>query len=137
MYDAELRLFHVVSNQSSNRDAESLIASLFALTRTLPARTRVSAALAHGNPSSEIIQHARLMRADLIVLGSEQRSAPVRFGNARRDVASQAGCPVLHVRPNAPTVDKAPGLQKCVLWRSTSDARTRVIGTRSFAAGPA
>src|SRR5918999_860273 len=70
-YDAELRLFHVVSNERSCRDAESLISSLFALTRTLPARARVSAALAYGDPSSEIVQHARLMRADLIVLARE------------------------------------------------------------------
>ena len=101
MHGAELRLFHVVRNGSHGRDAEGLIAYLFALTRNLPERGRVSAALAYGDPSSEIIQHARLTRADLIVLGTERRSAP---DEVRRtivaDVATRAPCPVLHVRPH-------------------------------------
>jgi nucleotide-binding universal stress UspA family protein len=99
--NAELRLFHVVCDASRSRDANSLIASLFTLTRTLPERTRVSAALAYGDPSSEIIQHARLMRADLVVLGSERRSAPAEVHRTIvADVATHAGCPVLHVRPH-------------------------------------
>jgi nucleotide-binding universal stress UspA family protein len=101
MYDAELRLFHVVGNRSCGDGAERLIASLFDLTRTLPERTRVSAALAYGDPASEIIQHARLMRADLIVLGTERRSPPAEMGSTIvADVATRAGCPVLHVRPH-------------------------------------
>ena len=101
MYDAELRLFHVVCDGSRSRDADSLIASLFALTRTLPERTRVSAALAFGDPSWEIIQHARVMAADLIVLGTERRSAPAEVGRTIvADVATHVGCPVLHVRPH-------------------------------------
>jgi len=117
MYDAELRLFHVAcggrrGRDEESRDAESLISSLFALTHTLPERTRVSAALSHGDPTSEIIQHARLMRADLIVLGSERRSMPA---DVRRtiaaDIATHAGCPVLYVRPHLlPSLSqKAPG----------------------------
>src|SRR5688572_26623381 len=99
-YGAELRLFHVVQNRGDGRDAEGLIASLFALTRTLPERARVSAAIAYGDPSSEIIQHARLTGSDLIVLGTGRRSAPdlVRKTIAA-DVASHAACPVFHVRP--------------------------------------
>ena len=115
MHDAELRLFHVVRGES--RDAESLIASLFALTRTLPPRTRVSAALAHGDPAVEITRHARVMRADLIVLGSQRRSAPA---DVRRtiaaDVATHAPCPVLHARPHLlPSLsDKTPGFTEIV-----------------------
>lgn len=129
MYDAELRLFHVVGNESSSRDAESLIASLFALTRTLPARTRVSAALAHGDPSSEIIQHARVMRADLIVLGIERRTSPATVrGTIVAHVATHTACPVLHVRPHfLPSLsDTAPGFREilcCV--NPTSSATTR------------
>lgn len=128
MYDAELRLFHVVSNGSSSRDAESVIASLFDLSRTLPARTRVSAALAHGDPSSEIVQHAHLMRADLIVLGSDRRpsAAEVR-GTIVSHVATHTRCPVLHVRPHLlPSLpDTAPGFTEilcCV--NPASGART-------------
>jgi nucleotide-binding universal stress UspA family protein len=106
MYSAELRLFHVVSNgdrgrDAKNRDAESLIASLFALTRTLPERTRASAALAFGDPSAEIVQHARLMGSDLIVLGTERRLTPAQVRRSIvADVAAHAPCPVLHVRPH-------------------------------------
>src|SRR5688572_23698047 len=101
MYGAELRLFHAARDESRGSDAEGLIASLFALTRTLPERGRVSAALAYGDPSSEIIQHARLMGADLIVLGTERRSAPAEVrGAIVADVAAHARCPVLHVRPH-------------------------------------
>lgn len=101
MYDAELRLFHVVCNGDNDRDAGNLIASLFALTRTLPGRTRVSAALAYGGASSEILQHARLIAADVIVLGTNRRSPPSEVH--RRivaDVGAHAPCPVLHVRPH-------------------------------------
>lgn len=117
MHDAELRLFHVVSNENSSLDAESLIASLFALTRTLQKRTRVSAALAYGDPSSEIIQHARLMRADLILFGSERHSTPAEVrGAIVADVATRAECPVLHVRPHLlPSLsDKPPGFTEIV-----------------------
>ena len=101
MYGAELRLFHVVCNGSAARDPERLIASLFALTRTLPGRTRVSAALAHGDPSSEIIQHARLMAADVIVIGTSQGSPRAAARQQRiADIAAHAPCPVLHVRPH-------------------------------------
>lgn len=101
MHDSEVRLFHVVCSGSRSRDAERLIASLFALTRTLPERTRVSAALSYGDPASEIIHHARLMRADLIVLGTEILSAKADIRTTVvADVATHAGCPVLHVRPH-------------------------------------
>jgi universal stress protein A len=101
MYGAELRLFHVVCDNIHERDAESLLASMFALTRSLPERTRVSAALAYGNPASEIAQHARLTSADLIVLGTDRRSAPEHVGTTIvADVAAHAPCPVLHVRPH-------------------------------------
>ena len=117
MYDAELRLFHVVGNGSRGRDADSLIASLFALTRTLPARMRVSAALAVGDPSWEIIQHARLMGADLLVLGTDRRSAPAEIRRTiAADVATHAGCAVLHVRPHLlpPPSDTARGFAEIV-----------------------
>jgi nucleotide-binding universal stress UspA family protein len=101
MYGAELRLFHVVCTESGARDPERLIASLFALTRTLPGRTRVSAALAHGDPSSEIIQHARLMAADIIVLGTDRQGTSWKVRDTVvADVCAHAPCPVLHVRPH-------------------------------------
>jgi nucleotide-binding universal stress UspA family protein len=117
MYDAELRLFHVVANGSRDRDAESLIASLFAFTRSLPGRTRVSASLAHGDPSSEIIQHARLMAADVIVLGTDRRSTPTDVRKTIvANVATHAACPVLYMRPHSlPSLsDTARGFSEIV-----------------------
>ena len=101
-YDAELRLFHVGSvANDADEDAESIIASLLALTRKLPERLRVSAAVAYGNdPGHEIRQHARLMGSDLIVLGSDRRSAPPEFlKTVPATIAIHASCPVLIVRP--------------------------------------
>jgi len=115
MYDAELRLLHVVCNRFPARDPESLIASLVGLTRTLPGRTRVSAALAHGDPSSEIIQHARIMAADVIVMATNRRLPPAEVRRTIvADVAAQAPCPVLHVRPHLlPSLsDTVPGFSE-------------------------
>ena len=112
MHAAELRLFHVVRSGSPGCDAEGLLASLFALTRNLPERGRISAALAYGDPASEIIQHARLTGADLIVLGTERRSASNEVhGTIVANVGTHAECPVLHVRPHffPPLSDTARG----------------------------
>jgi nucleotide-binding universal stress UspA family protein len=100
-HGAELRLFHVVREQARGRDAETLIGSLFALTRTLPERTRVSAAISFGDPAMEIVQHARLMRADLIVLGTNRQSPTADvIRTIAAEVATHAGCPVLFARPH-------------------------------------
>ena len=101
LYDAELRLFHVRSAvHDAGQDAESLIASLFALSRKVPERLRVSAAVAYGDPCDEISQHARLMGCDLIVLGSDLRSTPTEFlETVPATIVTHAPCPVLIVRP--------------------------------------
>jgi nucleotide-binding universal stress UspA family protein len=101
LYDAELRLFHVRSTDNdADQDAEGLIASLFALSRRLPKRLRVSAAVAYGDPCAEIRQHAQLIGSDLIVLGADRRSAPPEFLNTvPARIMTHAPCPVLIVRP--------------------------------------
>jgi nucleotide-binding universal stress UspA family protein len=101
LYDAELRLFHVGSVVTdAGEEAESIIASLLALTRKLPERLRVSAAVAYGDdPCHEIVQHARLMSSDLIVLGSDLRSTPPEFlQTVPALIMTDAPCPVLIVR---------------------------------------
>jgi nucleotide-binding universal stress UspA family protein len=103
MYDAELRLFHVVSpNGGGDRDAEILMGSLFVMSRRLEGRIRVSAAIAYGDPSSEISQHAGLMASDLIVMGVAHRSTPAELLATvpAAVVATHATCPVLLVRPD-------------------------------------
>ena len=119
MHNAELRLFHVLSDpKGTDQDAESLVASLFALSRRLPERLRVSAAIAYGDPSSEIRQHARLMRADLIVLGAERRSAPADFAHTvPGKVLTGPPCHVLIVRPRlAPALADADRGFAEILW---------------------
>ncbi len=101
LYDAELRLFHVRTTENDgDGDAERLIESLFALSRRLPGRLRVSAAVAYGDPCEEITQHARLTGSDLIVLGADLRSTPTEFlDTVPARVTTHAPCPVLIVRP--------------------------------------
>ena len=100
LYDAELRLFYVRSaSHETGQDAEGLITSLFALLRKAPERLRVSAAVAYGDPCDEIRQHARLMRSDLIVLGSDLRATPTEFRETvPATIVTHAPCPVLIVR---------------------------------------
>ena len=98
-HNAELRLFHAVSRDAGGEDAEALITSLFSLARHAQ-RMRISAAVGCGDPASEIRHHARLMRADLIVMGIDLRSARRPSPDTPAlAVAAQASCPVLVVRP--------------------------------------
>jgi nucleotide-binding universal stress UspA family protein len=98
---AELRLFHAVpAGANGDRDAESLIGALFALTRQIPMRVRISAAVGYGEAAQEIREHARLMGADLIVTGIHHRSMRrARGESVALAVTSHAACPVLIVRP--------------------------------------
>jgi nucleotide-binding universal stress UspA family protein len=118
LHDAELRLFHVRSDaHDAGQDAESLIASLFALSRKLPERLRVSAAVAYGDPSDEIRQHARLMGSDVIVLGSNLPSTPSEFlKTVPATIVTDAPCPVLMARPALarPLVNRSDGVAEII-----------------------
>jgi len=73
----------------------------------------VNATVAHGEPSSEILLHARRQRSDLLVIGSCSSRRPRPFalvGHTARALIAGARCPVLVVpeapataRGNAPT----------------------------------
>ena len=112
-YDAELRLFHVASlDDDFHRSAEDVITSLFALARHLPGRVRVSAAVAYGDPVPDISSHARLMRADLIVLGANlQLGKAEPLPDIAAAVIAHSRCPVLVVRSQAsrPTYERGQG----------------------------
>ena len=102
MHDAELRLFHVVSPKGDgDRDAETLLRSLFAISPRLPGHNRVSAAIAYGDPASEIRQHARLTASDLIVMGAARSPAKFLPTGIGASVATRATCPVLLVCPDS------------------------------------
>lgn len=66
-------------------------------TRRLTEQLRVIA----GHPAKVVIEHARAMGADLIVLGTSGKSKELDFGGVARAVLSQANCPVLIV-PSEP-----------------------------------
>lgn len=63
-------------------------------------RSRLSHAVAHGNPPQLILAKARQLRADLVVIGRRGRSAAEDFllGSVTRHVLSDAKCDVLVVQ---------------------------------------
>jgi len=113
--EAELRLLHVITAQNgpnqdrskaSVEDLERLPDRVMALSRGLPGRLRVAAAVTTGKVADEILRHARLTSTEMIVMGVDQH-APINPIFA--EVAVGAGCPVLAVpvlgrdRHRAPT----------------------------------
>jgi nucleotide-binding universal stress UspA family protein len=98
---AELRLFHVLPNTEDvavfapEADAEGALAKLFALARHVPGRTRISAAVAHGDAAGEILRHARLVHADVIAIGMQ--AGDETETSVVGTVAIGAPCPLLVV----------------------------------------
>lgn len=62
---------------------------------------KVESMRAHGHPSHEIVQAAKDIGADLIILGATRHGLIERFliGSVAYDVAAQADCSVLVIRP--------------------------------------
>jgi nucleotide-binding universal stress UspA family protein len=102
--DAELRLLHVIGAQDGREHGRSRTANaealerlpdrVMALSRGLPGRPRVAAAVTTGNVAEEILGHARLTAAEIIVMGVDQ-DAPINPIFAQ--VVAGAPCPVLAV----------------------------------------
>jgi universal stress protein A len=114
LYDAELRLLHVrrpldfeggVLTTASNEPCgtDRLLTKLFTLARTLPGRARVSTAVTDGEPTIEILRHARLMGADLLALGMHGRNGSL--SPLVGAMAADAPCPVLAVQAFEDTGD--------------------------------
>ena len=99
--DAEVRLFHALPSSeelvsaTAEADSERVLKKLFALARPLPGRPRISAAVTEGDAASEILRHARLIKADLIVVGMRAEDGSVSPLVTR--LAVDAPCPVLVV----------------------------------------
>jgi len=66
-------------------------------------RSRLSHAVAHGHPSRLILAKSRQLRADLVVIGKQGRSAAedLLLGSVTRHVLSDAKCDVLVVQEAA------------------------------------
>lgn len=103
VFDAEVRLFHVLEGYRSEPtpgadmfvDDERVLSKLFSLASRVPGRPRVSAAVTQGVPPDEILRHARLVRADLIAIGTSEGAGMSSL--MIRDMAVDAPCPVLVV----------------------------------------
>ena len=103
LYDAELRLLHVLSpppaaqvpssGPSSDCCGERLLNRVMALARHLPGRPRISGAVTEGDVADEVVRHARLVHADLIVIGMHSRDGSV--SPLIQSIVMRAPCPVL------------------------------------------
>jgi universal stress protein A len=109
-FDAELTLLHVVEAASRMSDlavmeVESLDdanRALETIHRKLDDVVRSSLVVRTGSPGHEIIEAARELKADLIILSTHGRTGLERFfmGSTAEKVVRHAGCPVLIVREN-------------------------------------
>ena len=101
LHDAELMVVHAVPTdrtiQLARSRADRLIGSLRDAAQAAGVRFKVS--VQHGDPAGVILLHANARRADLIVLGSSERSGfdRFRFGSVAETVAREATQPVLVV----------------------------------------
>jgi len=103
---AELRMFHVVAPGGivaaeglGFGEREDMITELRnALGRIDPDNRQVGAAIRQGDPGNQILQFARLMPADLIVMGAAGAERPERpIGSVTAIVVARSDCPVLIV----------------------------------------
>jgi len=117
--NGELRLFHAApeaderGSATSDADCEHAIEKLFALTRHLPGRPRISAVVAVGDAADEILRHARLARADLIAVGMHEKDGSVSPLVTR--LAIKAPCPILAVDERSTAPKDADGLNRILV----------------------
>lgn len=103
LHDAELRVVHAVtSDRRSSSHAGERLALIGSLRDAAHAAgVRFTASVQDGDPAAVILRVARVRRADLIVLGSSERSVldRWRFGSVAEAVALEAAQPVLVMPP--------------------------------------
>jgi nucleotide-binding universal stress UspA family protein len=103
MHDAELTVVHAVpTDRRFNWHARERIALIGSLRRAAQAAgVRFKVSVQHGDPAGVILLHANARRADLIVLGTSERTTldRFRFGSVAEIVAREATQPVLVVPP--------------------------------------
>ena len=101
LHDAELTVVHAVPTEFPfkwhARERRDLIGMLRAAAKAAGVRFKVS--VQAGDPAGVILLHANARRADLVVLGSSERSGldRFRFGSVAEAVALEATQPVLVV----------------------------------------
>jgi nucleotide-binding universal stress UspA family protein len=104
--NAELRMLHVVATEGivatdhlGFTDRENMIGTLRGtLERMDPENRQVGAAIRQGDPGNQILQFARSMPADLIVMGAAGAERPERpMGSITAIVVARSDCPVMIV----------------------------------------
>jgi nucleotide-binding universal stress UspA family protein len=116
---AELRAFHVVATTAEtiperlgvlerDRHMAELREALASVDST---NDRTGAAVRQGDPGAQILQFARLLPADLIVMGAAGGERPGRpMGSVTATVVARSQCPVLIVPAGRKINPEAPGL---------------------------
>lgn len=91
-------------------DREQLEVQLQEWLRTSAADVKTEAVVTEGAPGARIVERARTLPADLIVIGSHGRSGVERLilGSVTEKVVRQAECPVMTVPPAAATTSHLP-----------------------------
>ena len=107
-FGAELKLLYVVepypaAPEMAPFDAESIQdrhSELETLRKTIGHAARVTTSVRTGAPHTEIVEAARQLGADLIIISTHGRKGLTRmvFGSATEKVVRYAPCPVLIVR---------------------------------------
>lgn len=117
--NAELRALHVVPTEGpahphafGSLTRDSLMQRLReSLAQADPAHDFVGGAVRKGDPATQILQYARVMRADLIVLGAPGAARPERpVGPVASVVIARSDCPVLAVPAHAALSSSEPGV---------------------------
>jgi nucleotide-binding universal stress UspA family protein len=134
-YKSRLTLLHVVfipplqpelayiepsDREDCFREAQQMLERVRA---TLPGDVNVQIMLREGDAASEICKAAKMLRADLIVMGTHGRGAIGRMilGSVANAIVRKSACPVLTVAhaPNGPDVAcEASAQTACAAWQS-------------------
>ena len=110
-------------------DRDELLA---ALTRFVPADTTVTIErdVVEGHAATEIVEHARKLPSDLVVLGTHGRSGFERLmlGSVTEKVLRKSPCPVLSVPPHAgDTAPVRPLFKRILCAMDFSDCSMRAL----------
>ncbi len=107
-FNAELSLLFVVQPYPTMGEMPAVDplpdveSELEELRKSIPAWVRLKTVVRHGEPHAEIVNAARELGMDLIIISTHGRSglARVVMGSTAEKVVRHAGCPVLVVREN-------------------------------------
>jgi nucleotide-binding universal stress UspA family protein len=103
LYDANLVLLHVSLNEQSGLKALEVFTKQFIQDSNLPAE-RITLKVENGDASEIIVDTARIMEIDMIVMGTQGASDIIEkwVGTHAQEVMKTAECPVFTIPKNVP-----------------------------------